>query len=126
MVRRAVLKRPCSRLETARLRRAMVSTVDAPFGLTPLEAAAVLPSTAAAYHAAVRRSAGGCGLTGKSWSTVEVLDQLLVEFLNHLYLDGANVGEATQTIAGLKHFLPSTGTKTVKRGLPRVQRALRD
>ena len=119
------MKKPATRDELAKRRRATSSTISVVPGLTPLEAAAVLPSTASAYRLAVSRFAEWCTITNRNWTAAENLDPVLVDFLNFLFLDGANMGEATQTVAGLKHFLPGMGATTVAKGWPRVHRALR-
>ena len=104
-------------------RKATAKKIAHPNSMTLLEACAVGATTSIGY----RRHAEGftlfCDSNKLDWKTPEGLDKVLVGYLNVLFLDGASRSEASQVVAGIRHFSPMLTSRGGSE-LPRVHRAL--
>ena len=112
-----------SKETTARKRKAAAQLMPLPPSMTFLEACAIGPQTALGYRRHAEGFAFFCASHQLDLDTPEILDNILVTYLNQLFLDGASRSEASQVVAGVRHFSPmisSRGGST----LPRVHRAL--
>ena len=105
-------------------RRLRASSQNIPKSLTLLEAAAVRPSTVDTYQRAVSEFILLAQLGNRNWTSAAGLDVVMVEFLEVLFLDGAPLGSASATLAGIKHFLREHSAKNLT-ALPRCARAIK-
>ena len=90
-------------------------------GLSTLENAAILPSTAKNYQMALEAFAAFCSARRRDWDSMMELDSVLVEYFDQMYLLGENGNTGSQLLAALSHVMPSL-YKAVPRVLPRAKR----
>ena len=90
-------------------------------GLSTLENAAILPSTAKNYQMAIEAFAALCSARRRDWGSATELDALLVEYFDLMYLLSEIGSTGSQLLVALSHGMPVL-YKAVPRVLPRAKR----
>ena len=111
-------------LERARRRQQRSSTPATVGELTELERNAVGPSTTAQYQIYKEALWAWTGLSEALDETDHVVDEMLVQYLNTLFLRGFGVSVAEKTFAAFQFFAPDFG-RGGSRHCPRALRALK-
>ena len=99
----------------------MGSTYTSRLGLSLLERTAVTPRTEECYVKLVGDFVAFCKEFSLSWTSAAVLDTILVDYLNLMFLEGAGGDLSSRLIAALCHVMPEL-YKQSRALLPRATR----
>ena len=86
-----------------------------------LESSAIGKDTESNYFALASAFMRYCQILQLNWSDALTFDQVLVEYLNYMHLEGESAEQGTKAVSALQHYLP----QTAKGGEWKIPRAIR-